>query len=70
MVLLKIPIRKNLAELKAFKTKNSNLVLEDSNLISEMSHDPEKVICNFSSHELSNDEKLLLCKGFQFLRNI
>ena len=28
--------------------------------------DPEKVIFNFSSHNLSDDEKPLLCKGLNF----
>ena len=46
--------------------KLSNIVLENSNLICETSHNPEKVIFNFSSHELSDDEKLLLCKGLNF----
>ena len=46
--------------------KLRNLVLENSNLISETSHDPEKVIFNFSSHELRHDKKSLLCKGFNF----
>ena len=46
--------------------KLSNFVLENSNLISEMLHDPEKVIFDFSSHEFSDDEKLLLCKGLKF----
>ena len=46
--------------------KNSNLVLEDSNLIWEMSHDSENVICNFSSHDLSNVVKLLPFKVLKF----
>ena len=35
--------------------KLRNLVLENSNLTSETSHEPEKVIFNFSNHELSVD---------------
>ena len=35
-------------------------------MISETFHDPEKVIFNFSSHWLSDDEKSLLCKGLNF----
>ena len=35
-------------------------------MISETSHNPEKVNFNFSSHELSDDEKVLLCKGLNF----
>ena len=31
-----------------------------------MSQDPGKVIFNFSSHELSDDEKSLRCKGLNF----
>ena len=44
-------------------TKLSNLVLENSSLISATLHDPQKVIFNLSSHDLSDDEKSLLCKG-------
>ena len=42
------------------------------NLISETSYNPEKVIFNFSNHELSDDEESLLCKGlnFAFLLNV
>ena len=29
-------------------------------------HDPDKVIYNFSSHHLTNEEKSLLCKGLNF----
>ena len=54
--LFKITINKNLAELKA----------SNSNLISESLHDPEKIISNFSSHEIRDDEKSLLCKGLKF----
>ena len=46
--------------------KLSNLVFENSNLISETSHNPEKVVFNFFSHELNDDEKSLLCKGLKF----
>ena len=35
-------------------------------MISETSHNLEKVIFNFSSHELNDDEKSLLCKGLTF----
>ena len=31
-----------------------------------VSHDPDKVICNFSSHKLSEEEKSVLSKGLQF----
>ena len=35
-------------------------------LVSARSHDPEKMSFNFSSHDLSDDEKSLLCKGLKF----
>ena len=41
-------------------------MLENSNSISEKYYDPEKAIFNFSSHELSYYETLLLCKGLNF----
>ena len=44
----------------------SNLVLDNSNLIWETSHDPEKEIFSFSTHEVNDDEKLLLYKGWSF----
>ena len=31
-----------------------------------MSHDPQKVIFNYSSHVLTESEKSLLCKGLNF----
>ena len=54
--LFKITINKNLAELKA----------SNSNLISESLHESEKIISTFSSHEIRDDEKSLLCKGLKF----
>ena len=54
--LFKITINKNLAELKA----------SNSNLISESLHETEKIISTFSSHEIRDDEKSLLCKGLKF----
>ena len=33
---------------------------------SKMSHNPQKVILNYSSHVLSESEKSLLCKGLNF----
>ena len=44
--------------------KLSNLVLESSNLISEMSHNSEKVIFNFSSHKLSRATKMMKNRCF------
>ena len=33
---------------------------------SQTSHDPDKVILNYSSHILTKNEKSLLCKGLNF----
>ena len=47
---------KKLNRAKSIKNKkHGNLVLENSNLISETSHNPEIVIFNFSSHEVSDE---------------
>ena len=55
---------KKLNRSKSIQNKKfSNLLSENPNLVSARSHDPEKVSFNFSSHDLSDDEKLLLCKG-------
>ena len=35
-------------------------------MVATSSHDPEKVIFNFSSHELTSSEKHLLSKGLRF----
>ena len=35
-------------------------------MVPTSSHDPEKVIFNFSSHELTSNEKHLLSKGLRF----
>ena len=59
-------ITKNIT-VKRIRNKNlTYLVLENSNSCLGMSHNPEKVMFNFSSHELSDYEKSLLCKGFNF----
>ena len=59
---------KKLNRAKSIQNKKlSNLVLENSNLVSAMLQDPEKVIFCFSSHDLGDDEKLLLCKDLNFL---
>ena len=34
--------------------------------LTRFSHDPNKVIFNFSSYVLTEDEKSLLCKGLRF----
>ena len=35
-------------------------------MVATSSHDPEKVIFNFYSHELTSSEKHLLSKGLRF----
>ena len=50
---------KNLSRAKSIQNKKFDL-------ISATSHDPQKVIFNLSSHDLSDDEKSLLCKGLKF----
>ena len=58
---------KKLNRAKSIQNKKlSNLVLENSNLVSATLHNPEKAIFNFSSHDLCDDEKPLLCKGLNF----
>ena len=58
---------KKLNRSKSIQNKKfSNLLSENPNLVSARSHDPEKVSFNFSSHDLSDDEKLLLCKSLNF----
>ena len=32
----------------------------------KLQHDPKNVVYNFSSYQLSDTEKLLLCKGLNF----
>ena len=58
---------KKLSRAKSIQNRKlSNLVLESSNLILETSHNSEKVIFNISTHELTDDEKLLPRKGLNF----
>ena len=35
-------------------------------MVATSSHDPENIIFNFSSHELTSSEKHLLSKGLRF----
>ena len=59
---------KKLNRAKSIQNKKlGNLVLENSNLVSGMSHDPGKMIFNFFSHDLSDDKKSLFCIGLNFL---
>ena len=44
-----------------------NLLKISSNNIFSDSHNPDRVIFNFSSYELTDDKKNVLCKGFNFL---
>ena len=62
-----LPRNKKLSRAKNIQNKKlNNLVLENSNLVSATLHDPEKVNFNFSSHDLSDEEKSQLCKGLNF----
>ena len=48
-------------------SKLKNLIPNFSwDMVATSSHDPEKVIFNFSSHELTSSEKHLLSKGLRF----
>ena len=49
------------------KQKLQKLFKISSNSIFSDSHNPDRVIFNFSSYELSDDKKNVLCKGFNFL---
>ena len=46
--------------------KLSDLIASYEVNLSRFSHDPKKVIFNFSSYVLKEDEKSLLCKGLRF----
>ena len=46
--------------------KLCNLLLNNVDNVSKTTHDPDKVIFNFSSYRLNNHEKSLLCKGLNF----
>ena len=48
------------------KRKLKNLLKISSNNIFSDSHNPERIIFNFSSYELTDDEKNVLCKGLNF----
>ena len=49
-----------------FKNKSKNLFEISLKEVINDSHDPNKVISNFSSYELSDVEKNVLCKGLNF----
>ena len=48
------------------KKKLSDLIPGYEVNLTRFSHDPSKVIFNFSSYVLTEDEKSLLCKGLRF----
>ena len=48
------------------KRKLQNLLKISSNDIFSDSHNPDSVIFNFSSYELTDEEKNVLCKGLNF----
>ena len=48
------------------KRKLQNLLKISSNNIFSDSHNPDRVIFNFSSYELTDEEKNILCKGLNF----
>ena len=48
------------------KRKLQNLQKISSNNIFSDSHNPDRVIFNFSLYKLTDDEKNVLCKGFNF----
>ena len=48
------------------KQKFQNPLKISSNNIFSDSHNPDRVIFNFSSYELTDDEKNILCKGLNF----
>ena len=63
-----IPNKKELQLVKfRHPSKLKNLIPNFSwDMVATSSHDPEKVIFNFSSHELTSSEKYLLAKGLCF----
>ena len=56
-----LSIRQKVHDKKFYK-----LTTDSSSFLSTTTHDPDKVIYNFSSYELSDTEKQLLCKGLKF----
>ena len=59
-------LNKNDKQLKNRQDILSNKLLNLGIESSKTSHDPEKVIFNYSSHVLKEREKGLLCKGLNF----
>ena len=68
---MNISLKSNEKELEGIKFKHlsklKNLIPSFSwNMVVTSSHDPQKVILNFSSHELTSSEKHFLSKGLRF----
>ena len=58
---------KNISKVKETQNKKlCNLVLRNLGNNSDTCQDPGKVIFNFSSYNLSDHEKIVLCKGLSF----
>ena len=53
---------RNIQDKRSFKLSNS--------VVRDVSHDPEQLIHNFSSHILSEARKSLLCRGLHFTLNL
>ena len=58
---------KNISKVKETQDKKlCNLLLKNIGKNSDTCQDPDKVIFNFSSYNLNDHEKLVLCKGLNF----
>ena len=57
---------KSILQKNIHKRKLQNLLKISSNNIFSDSHNPDRVIFNFSSYKLTDDEKNVLCKGLNF----
>ena len=58
---------KNISKVKKTQDKKlCNLLLRNMGNNSDTCQDPDKVIFNFSSYNLSDHEKIVLCKGLSF----
>ena len=58
---------KNISKVKETQDqKLCNLLLKNIGKNSDTCQDPDKVIFNFSSYNLNDHEKLVLCKGLNF----
>ena len=58
---------KNISKVKETQDKKlCNLLLKNMGKNSDTCQDPDKVIFNFSSYNLNDHKKLVLCKGLNF----